>query len=151
MAGETPPSPPLLSGLWSSAQNLMSTLVAILQTRVELLATELEEEKRRLLSVMAWGAVAVLTGCFGLAFLAVFVTVVFWDERVLVVGVIAALFLAAGGLAWWRAGQLLAASAGLLSASIGELEGDRQALAAAAARVTGQGTPSASQGGPHDQ
>ena len=26
MAGETPPSPPLVSGLWSSAQNLLATL-----------------------------------------------------------------------------------------------------------------------------
>ncbi|HIV71735.1 MAG TPA: phage holin family protein [Candidatus Aquabacterium excrementipullorum] len=134
--------------MWASAQNLLATLVAIVQTRVELLATELEEEKRRLLSVMAWGAVAVLLACFGLVFLAVFVTVLFWDDRVLVAGVIAVLFLAAGGLAWWRVEQLLKASSGLLSASIGELDGDRQALAAAAARVTGQ-PPTTPAGGPH--
>lgn len=138
-----------MSGLWASAQNLLATLVAIVQTRVELLATELEEEKRRLLSVMAWGAVAVLMACFGLVFLAVFVTVLFWDDRVVVAGVIAVLFLASGGLAWWRVEQLLKASSGLLAASIGELDGDRQALADAAARVTGQAAAATPQGRPH--
>lgn len=138
-----------MSGLWASAQNLLATLVAIVQTRVELLATELEEEKRRLLSVMAWGAVAVLMACFGLVFLAVFVTVLFWDDRVVVAGVIAVLFLASGGLAWWRVEQLLKASSGLLAASIGELDGDRQALADAAARVTGQAATATPQGRPH--
>lgn len=130
-----------MSGLWASVQNLLSTLIAIVQTRVELVATELEEEKRRLLGVMAWGAVAVLMACFSLVFLAVFVTVVFWDDRVVVLGAITVLFLIGGGLAWQRVGKLLQTSSGLLSASIAELDGDRQALAAAAARVAGQTTP----------
>lgn len=131
-----------MSGLWASVQNLLATLIAILQTRVELVATELEEEKRRLLGVMAWGAVAVLMACFSLVFLAVFATVLFWEDRVVVLGTITLLFLVAGGLAWRRVGKLLQTSSGLLSASIAELEGDRQALAAAAARVAGQAAPS---------
>lgn len=131
-----------MPGLWASVQNLLATLIAILQTRVELVATELEEEKRRLLGVMAWGAVAVLMACFSLVFLAVFATVLFWEDRVVVLGTITVLFLVAGGLAWRRVGKLLQTSSGLLSASIAELEGDRQALAAAAARVAGQAAPS---------
>ena len=47
--------------------------------RLELLATEIEEEKRRVLATVAWGAVAVLVGCFTLAFAAVFITVLFWE------------------------------------------------------------------------
>lgn len=131
-----------MSGLWASVQNLLATLIAILQTRVELVATELEEEKRRLLGVMAWGAVSVLMACFSLVFMAVFATVLFWEDRVVVLGTITVLFLVAGGLAWRRVGKLLQTSSGLLSASIAELEGDRQALAAAAARVAGQAAPS---------
>jgi uncharacterized membrane protein YqjE len=116
-------------------------VIAIVQTRVELAAVELEEEKRRLLAVMGWGAVAVLMACFSLVFLALFVTVLFWDDRVVVLGAITVLFLVIGGLAWQRVGKLLTGTGGLLSASIAELEGDRKALAEAAARVAGQPRP----------
>jgi uncharacterized membrane protein YqjE len=131
----------LTGGLWASAQNLLATVIAIVQTRVELAAVELEEEKRRLLAVMGWGAVAVLMACFSLVFLALFITVLFWDDRVVVLGSITVLFLVIGGLAWQRVGKLLTGSGGLLSASIAELEGDRKALAEAAARVSGQAKP----------
>lgn len=137
----------MISGLWGSVQGLLATVIAIVQTRVELVATELEEEKRRLLSVMAWGAVAVLMACFSLVFLAVFATVLFWEDRVVVLGTITVVFLVAAGLAWQRVGRLLQASSGLLSASVAELDADRQALAAAAARASGQPVPS--QGGDH--
>ena len=148
-----PPRPgvPLLSGLLASAQGLLGTLIAIVQTRVELLATELEEEKRRLLAVMAWGVVAVLLGCFGLVFLAVFATVLLWEEsRLLVLGTMTALFLGLGGLAWWRVRALLDHGEGMLAASIAELDGDRQALEAAAARARGA-TPAASASAPEGQ
>ena len=54
---------------------------------------------------------------------------------------ITVLFLVIGGLAWQRVGKLLTGSGGLLSASIAELDGDRKALAEAAARVSGQAKP----------
>lgn len=124
------PAPqPASAGLKSSLQGLLGTLMGIAHTRLELLATELEEEKLRLLQVLAWGAVAVLVGCVGLVFLAGFVTVLFWDEhRLLVLGLIAGAFLAASAFAVQRVAHHARQASGLLSASLAELEKDRRAL-----------------------
>lgn len=120
-------------GLGASLQGLLATLIAIFQTRLALLVTEVEEEKRRLLATVAWGAVAVLIGCFGLAFAAVFVTVLFWDShRLAVLGGMTVLFFALAAWAMWRVRQLVQASGDMLAATLAELDADRQALMRAA-------------------
>lgn len=107
----------------------MATMMAIFQTRLSLLTTELEEEKQRLLATMAWGAVAILLGCFALASFAMLVAVLFWDtHRLLALGVMALLFLALSVAACWQVRRLSQASAGMLAATLAELEADRQAL-----------------------
>lgn len=116
-------------GLGASLQGLMATLVAIFQTRLELLVTEIEEEKRRLLATMAWGAVSVLVGCFALAFAAVFITVLFWDTyRLWVLGVMTLLFGLISAWAMARVKALARESGELLTATLAELDADRQAL-----------------------
>lgn len=116
-------------GLKGSVQALMATVLAIFQTRLALLATELEEEKQRLLATMAWGAVAILLGSFALMFVALFVAVLFWDShRLLAIGTMATLFAAMAGWAGWRVRQLTVASTQPLAATLAELEADRQAL-----------------------
>ena len=110
-------------------QGMLSTLLAILQTRLELLSTEVEEEKRRLLGTMAWGAVSILLGTMALAFLAVFITVLFWStHRELVLGLMTLSF--AGGCVWAfrQAARQLQASGQWLDATLAELQADRQAL-----------------------
>lgn len=127
-------------GLGSSLQGLMATLVAIFHTRLALLVTELEEEKRRLLATVAWGAVGVLVGCFTLAFAAVFVTVLFWDHhRVWVLGLMTLLFGAISAWAIHRVKVLVRESGDMLAATLAELEADRRALMphAAADQQTG--------------
>lgn len=127
MAAES--TTPSAGGLLSSLRGLLATLLAIFQTRLELLATELEEEKLRLLKVLAWGAVALLLGGMGLLFVAAFITVLFWDEhRLLALGLMGAFFILACALAMWRANAHWQASTGLLSATLAELDQDRQAL-----------------------
>lgn len=127
--GSTQSSASTARGLKASLQGLMATMVAIFQTRLALLSTELEEEKQRLLATMAWGAVAVLLACFSLAFFALFVAVVFWDtHRLLALGGMGVLFLAMSAAAWWQVRRLSHASAGLMAATLAELEADRQAL-----------------------
>lgn len=127
--GSSESSASMAGGLKASLQGLMATMLAIFQTRLELLSTELAEEKQRLLATMAWGAVALLLGCFALAFGAVFIAVLFWDShRLLVLGVMTLLFVAMSGAAIWQVRRLSRASSGLLSATLAELEADRQAL-----------------------
>lgn len=127
---DTPRSPtPSGAGLLHSLQALAATLMAILQTRLDLLATELEQEKRRMLKVLAWGAVAVFMGCAGVLCLAALITVLFWDEhRVLVLALLTGAFwLSCGGLFWWIR-QSLQAPADVFAGTLAELGQDQQAL-----------------------
>ena len=118
--------------LMSSVQGLAATLTAILQTRLALLATEVEEEKHRLLGVLAWGALAILMGTVASVFLAGFITVLCWDSHpLLVLGGLTLAFAMACGWAVRRV-KALSAPQDLLAASLAELQADHDALLAAA-------------------
>lgn len=114
------------TGLYASALQLLATLLALLQTRLELLAVELEEEKIRVLRVLAWGAAAFLLLGMGMVFLAIFIAAAFWDEhRMLALGLITLIFLGTGGGALWAASRWVRAPSGLFAASLAELRRDR--------------------------
>lgn len=116
-------------GLFASVKGLLGTSLTLLQTRLQLLATELEEERQRLLALLLWGAVAVLTLGAGLLFLAIFLTVLFWDsQRLLVLGIFSALFLVLGLVAVYLTWSLGRSPSGLFAASMAELSRDRAAL-----------------------
>ena len=118
-------------GLLASLRGLMATALAMAQTRFELLAAELEEEKLRLLGIVAYGALAVLLFCIGLVFLAIFLTLLWWDShRLLVVGLCTLVFLLGSGLALFLAQRQSRSESGLFAASLAELKQDREALLA---------------------
>jgi uncharacterized membrane protein YqjE len=84
--------------LLESLRNLAKTFVALVQTRIEIFASEVDEERTRLARIM----VLALTGlfCIGLAVVlfVLLIAVVFWENnRLLALGVLAGLF-AFGGL-----------------------------------------------------
>src|SRR2546427_13294538 len=90
----TDPSRP---GLLNSVRKLFAHSLELLQTRIELLATELEEETARLIGLLAYGAAAFFLLGAGILFLAIFLTVLFWeDHRLLTLGILTLIFLAAG-------------------------------------------------------
>jgi len=117
--------------MFASLRVLLHSGLGLVRTRLELFGVELEEEKFRLLSLLGYGAAALLLLSAGLVFLAIFLTVLFWDEhRLLVLGLFAAIFLGAGGVALyvaWRTGN---AHGRLFAASLAELAKDRAALGA---------------------
>jgi uncharacterized membrane protein YqjE len=116
-------------GLFASLRGLAATAVGLLRTRIELLVTEFEEEKLRIAGLFGYGLAAVLMLLVGAVFLAVFVTVLLWDSnRLLVLGVFAALFLGGGLLALMVALRLARTPSRLFSASLAELGQDRSAL-----------------------
>lgn len=126
-----PTGPTAGVALQASLRSLGATLLGMAHTRLELLTLELEDEKQRLLGVLAWGALAVVLGALSLVFLAGWLTVLWWDtHRLLVLGGFAGVFLLLALVAVWRVRVLWSASQGWLSASLSELEADRQALAA---------------------
>ncbi|HXF67269.1 MAG TPA: phage holin family protein [Burkholderiales bacterium] len=119
------------TGILHSLRNLAATLVALLHTRLELLATELEEERLRLAQIVLWGCIAAAFLLLGAVMLTVFVVVLFWDtQRVLTTGLLAALYLALGIAAAFAARARARRRSRLFSASLAELAKDREDLGA---------------------
>ena len=92
-------------GVLDTLRGLLVTGIALAKVRLELLSTEVREEKARLLAILAYGGAAIFLLAVGAVFLAVFLTVLLWDShRLLVLGLAAAVFLLAGagavGVAW---------------------------------------------------
>lgn len=121
--------PPAGGGLAGSLRTLATTLVALLRTRLELLATEVREEKLRVTAVLFYGLVAVSFIVAGLVFLAVFLTVLLWDShRLLALGVFTAIFLTLGLAALGVALREARSGTRLFAASLAELAHDRDLL-----------------------
>jgi uncharacterized membrane protein YqjE len=116
-------------GLSDSLRRLAGTGVALVQTRLELLAAELEEEKLRLGNLLVFAAAAILLLDLGIVLLAVFLTVAFWDtDRLLVLGILTTAFLVAGAIAAAAAVRLARTRSRLFAASLAELAEDHEAL-----------------------
>lgn len=115
--------------MFESLKTLTATLVAVGHTRLELLSTELEEERERLVAMLISALVALF--CFGLGAVmtALLLVVAFWEtHRLLVVGLLAALFLAAGASALAFAMNKARIKPRLFHASLAELAKDREHL-----------------------
>jgi uncharacterized membrane protein YqjE len=103
--------------------------IGILQTRLELIATELQEEKLRLGALLGFAAAAFFFLGFGFILLALFLTVLLWDShRLLALGIFTALFLAGGLLAALAAARIGRQGSRLFAASISELAQDRDMI-----------------------
>lgn len=110
--------------------SLRSGLRAVLEhaeTRAKLAANELEEQGLRLLEVAVWGAAALLLFAMGLAFLAFFVVLLFWDtNRLLATALVTAAFIAGGAASVFMVRAGLAARPKFLAATIAEFHKDRE-------------------------
>ena len=117
------------AGIVQSLRNLAATLVSIFHTRLELLVTEIEEERVRLLELLLWAAGALF--CLGVAvlLLVLLLIAVFWDtHRIAVIATLAVVFLAAGiGIAAGARNRMHGRSR-LFSASLEELGRDKDQL-----------------------
>jgi uncharacterized membrane protein YqjE len=129
MTGDTPAGHEMsAAGLMQSLRGLADTALAILATRAELLVSEIEEERLRILRLLLWGALALLFFGFGLLMLTFALVVLFWDtHRLLVVVVTGVIYLAIA------VGCAVCAGRGarrprLFDASLRELAKDRDAL-----------------------
>ncbi|NCN23517.1 MAG: phage holin family protein, partial [Gallionella sp.] len=80
-----------------SIKRLLSTLIAIASTRLELLANELHEERLHLEQMLLYFLLALFCIGMSIMLLTVFVVVLFWDDhRLAVLGGAAAVFLMLG-------------------------------------------------------
>jgi uncharacterized membrane protein YqjE len=118
------------TGLLESTKRVAGTLLAMFQTRLELLSNEIEEERLRLKQMLFYASIALFFFGLSIMLLTVLIVVVFWDShRLLVLANLAALYFIVGLLLW---NALLHASKQrpkLFSASLAELSNDRDQLA----------------------
>lgn len=112
-----------------SLRSLAATLVALLRTRAELLATEIEEERVRLLQLLFWAAAALFFLGVGVLLLVILYVAAFWDSyRIPAIVALAVIFLAAGaGMAIGVRNRMYARPR-LFSASLDELARDKDQL-----------------------
>ena len=115
--------------LAESLHGIVDAGLQTVQTRLELLAIELQEEKLRLAGLALNAVLAGLLLGFGLMFLLVFLTVLFWEEhRLLALGISTVICLIGGLLAASKAAHAFRSGTKLFSASLAELTRDRAAL-----------------------
>lgn len=116
-------------GLLASLSTLAATLVAIVHTRLDLLSADVEEGRAHVLSLLVLALAALFFIGVGVVLAAILLVVVFWDtHRLLALGSLAGLFLAAGVGAWAFALYKARTKPRLFAASLSELSKDRQQL-----------------------
>ncbi|CAI07988.1 phage holin family protein [Aromatoleum aromaticum] len=115
--------------LAASLRGLLHSGLGIVQSRLELLVVEVQEEKLRLAGLLLNIVLtAVLVG-FGIVFLAIFLTVLFWEEhRLLALGLGTAALFGAGLFTASNAAADLRRGTRLFGASLAELARDREAV-----------------------
>lgn len=117
-------------GLLASLRNLAVNAVGILRTRLELLGTEIAEERLYLARIAFWAVLAVIFLSVSLVMFTLLVVVVFWNDpqRVVVFALLAAGYLAVGlGIGFWVRASLRARPK-MFSSSLAELAKDREKL-----------------------
>ena len=84
-------------GLLHSIKHLAQTLLGAAQTRLEILATEIEEERVRLEQMLLVALAAAFCVVMGVVLCVALIVIYYWDtHRLAAVGILAAVFLGAG-------------------------------------------------------
>jgi uncharacterized membrane protein YqjE len=116
-------------GLLNSLTVLASSLVSIAHTRLELLSTDLEEDREHLLSLVIMSLAALFSLMVGVVLVAILLVVIFWDShRLLALGSLAGFFLLVGLTTCGFAVRKVKTKPRLFLASLLELFKDSQKL-----------------------
>jgi len=118
-----------MGGLFDSLKTLAGSVVGIVHTRLELLSTDIAEERAHLTNLLVLGLVALFCLGVGVVLLAILIAVVFWEShRLAALGGLTAFFLIAGAGLVWLAMRRSRTRPRLFEASLAELSKDRQQL-----------------------
>jgi len=121
--------PEASSGLMASAKRLISTLISIVSTRLELLGVELQEERLHLTQMLLVSLFVFFSFGMGVMLLTVFIVVLFWDgPRLAVLGGLCILFFMMGAVATVNLRIRAKSKSKLFSFSLAELAKDREEL-----------------------
>jgi uncharacterized membrane protein YqjE len=120
---------PRSSGLLGSIERLVTTFIEVVQTRIELASSELEEERERLQEIVMLGLFAAFLIGLGVVLLTVVIVLIFWDtHRMAVLGGFAAFYLVVGAIVALRVWYISRTKSRLFSATLAELEKDKEHL-----------------------
>ncbi len=116
-------------GLLDSLRNLARTFLAIVQTRIEIFASEIDEERARLARIAVLAAVAALCIALAVVLLVFFLVVLFWDtNRLLAIGALAGVFAVGAVAACLGLRAAVSQRPKFLSTTLAELRKDRARL-----------------------
>jgi len=116
-------------GLFVSLKALSANLLGIVQTRLELLSTDIAEERERIVMLVVLALGALFSIGIGVVLLAILVVVALWESnRLAALGGMIVFFLISGGILGWIVLSKLRSAPRPFDASIGELVKDRQEL-----------------------
>ena len=109
-------------------KGMIATVVAIAKTRAELLVTELEEEKFRLMTLWSKAIGAAFLLAVGLIMAVICFALAFWEQRVLIFGICAALFIAGALFLISSLKRQASQPSKMFHSSLAELEADMAQL-----------------------
>ena len=115
--------------LLESLRGVAKTFIALVQTRIEIFASEVDEERTRFGRILALAVVALF--CLGLAVVlgVLLIAVVFWENnRLLALGVLTAVFALGGLVAVVALRSAIRDRPKFLSATLAELRKDQKEL-----------------------
>lgn len=116
-------------GLLGSVKTLAATLAAVVQTRLQLLANEIQEESLRLWKLWLMSVIAVFFLAFSFLLFTLLVIAAFWDSyRLLAIGGFGVLYLIIGTVLAIRLQKSATVDSRLFEASLGELAKDQEKL-----------------------
>ncbi len=116
-------------GLFESLKTLSASLIGIVHTRLELLSTDIAEEREHLITLLLLVQVALFFMGVGVLLLALLIVVAFWEtHRLVALAGLTGLFLIAGAGTAWFAMHKTRTRPRLFEASLAELSKDKQHL-----------------------
>ncbi|MSP37918.1 MAG: phage holin family protein [Deltaproteobacteria bacterium] len=116
-------------GVLHALKAALAALSAILHTRLELFATELEEERERLKQTLILTLLLFFGLSFGFILLTIFIVALFWDKGwIAAIGILSAVYLGVGAMAGLKLRSAFLTRPGLFPATLGELGKDRDHL-----------------------
>lgn len=116
------------AGLFSALKGLAATLLASGKTRLELLSNEIETEKLRALQLVLLSQAMTFCFALGIILAVIFLVVLFWDQRTMVLGIFTVAFFALGSFFLTRLKQATQRPDKVFSASIEQLQEDIRQL-----------------------
>ena len=129
MDKSTPEDAGHTESLLESLRSLAKTFVALVQTRIEIFASEVDEERTRVARILVLAVVALFFLGLAVVLGVLLVAVLFWENnRLLALGVLAGLFALAGIVALLMLRSEIRRRPKFLAATLAELRKDEKEL-----------------------